>query len=404
MTVGLTRRHALIAGTAGAASLGMPVALRAQAATVKIGLIHPVSGALAYGGGLCRMGGQAAIEDVNAAGGIKSMGGAKVEALLGDAQGRPDIGASLVEQMAEQGAAGFTGCFASPIVLAATQAAAKYNLPFSIDSGIADSITQRGLKNVFRLFPNASGTTADAISALDSINKTANSVAKTAVIVHEDGEFGTNTAKLLASKLETIGIKVIETIPHATPTRDFTNIVLKIKASKPDLVMPANYNNEYILLARTLVQQKVELAGIYSVAGGGFNLRFAKEQPMAAENIMDFNHWINPKSPNAPAFRKRFEDKGTPFSFELLFGYFAMRFLLDGIERAGTTSDKDKLNATLAASTFGSDLLTYGPTKMVDGQNQNAHATAQQVQKGDIRVIRPEAFSEVAPVFPRPRT
>jgi branched-chain amino acid transport system substrate-binding protein len=399
MSVPFTRR-AFVA--AGAAALSAPSVLRAQAASLKVGLIHPVTGALAYGGSLCRMGGQAAIEDVNAEGGIKSMGGAKLEALLGDAQGRPDIGASLVDQMAEQGAVGFTGCFASPIALAATQAAAKYSLPFCIDSGIADSITARGLPNVFRLFPNASATTEDAIAALDAINKKAGSPAKTAVIVHEDGEFGTNTAKLLGQKLDTIGIKVLEIIPHATPTRDFTNIVLRIKAAKPDIVMPSNYNNEYVLLARTLVQQKVELAGIYSVAGGGFNLRFAKEQATTAENIIDFNHWLNPKSPRAAAFRKRFEDKGTLFSFELLFGYHAIRFIADAIERAGS-ADKAKVVAALAGSTFGSDLLTFGPTKIVGGQNVNAHASAQQVQGGDIHVVAPEAFADRQAVFPRPK-
>lgn len=399
MIVGPTRRIVIAAG---AATLAMPAILRAQPATVKVGLIHPVTGTLAYGGQLCRLGGQAAIEDINAAGGIKSMGGAKLEALLGDAQGRPDIGASLVDQMSEAGAAGFTGCFASPIALAATQAAAKYNLPFCIDSGIADSITARGLKNVFRLFPTASATTTDAIAALDAINKKAGSPAKTAIIVHEDGEFGTNTAKLLGAKLETIGIRLIETIPHATPTRDFSNIVLRIKAAKPDLVIPSNYNNEYVLLARTLVQQKIELVSIFSVAGGGFNLRFAKEQPTVAENIIDFNHWYNPRSPGAPAFVKKFQDKGTLFSFELLFGYFAMRFLVDAMERAGS-ADKEKVVEALSTSTFNDDLLTYGPTKIVGGQNQNAHATALQVQKGDIHVVFPEQFSDATVVFPRPK-
>ena len=397
---GLTRRA--IVG-AGAAALAMPAVLRAQPAVVKIGLIHPVTGSLAYGGSLCRMGGQAAVAAVNAGGGIKAMGGAKVEAVLGDAQGRPDIGAGLVDQMAEAGVAGFTGCYASPIALAATQEAAKYGLPFSIDSGLADSITTRGLKNVFRLFPNATTTTADAIAALDAINKKAGSPAKTAVVVHEDGEFGTNLAKLLAPELAKIDIKVLETIPHATPTRDFTNIVLRIKAAKPDLVIPADYTNEYVLLARTLVQQKVDLVGIYSLAGGGFNLRFAKDQPTVAENIIDFNHWLNPRSPEAPAFRKQFEDKGTLFSYELLFGYFAVRFLLDGVERAGGV-DKEKLAAALAASTFGDDLLTYGPTKMVDGQNINAHATAQQIQKGDIDVVFPAAYANATAIFPRPKS
>ncbi len=399
MTMEFTRRTIVAAG---AATLAMPAILRAQPAAVKIGLIHPVTGALAYGGQLCRLGGQTAVEDINAGGGIKSMGGAKLEALLGDAQGRPDIAASLVDQMAEQGAAGFTGCFASAIALAATQEAAKYNLPFSIDSGIADSITARGLKNVFRLFPTGSATTTDAVAALDAINKKAGSPAKTAVIVHEDGEFGTSTAKLLSPKLEAIGIHVAETIPHATPTRDFTNIVLRINAAKPDLVIPIDYNNEYVLLARTLVQQKADLVAIFSVAGGGFNLRFVREQPAIADNIIDFNHWYNPRSPQAPAFIKRFADKGALIGFEVLFGYFAVRFLADAMERAGS-ADKEKVIDALSTSTYSDSLLTYGPTKMVDGQNQNAHATALQAQKGDIYVVFPEQFANATVVFPRPK-
>ena len=395
----ITRRTIIVAGSG---ALAAPAVLRAQPASVKIGMIHPVTGALAYGGQLCRTGGQVAIEDVNAEGGIKSMGGAKLEAVLGDAQSRPEIGASLVDQMNEQGVAGFTGCFASAICLAATQAAAKYNLPFCIDSGIADSITTRGLKNTFRLFPNASGTTADALTALDAINKKAGSPAKSAILVHEDSEFGTNTAKALAPKLEGIGIKVLEVIPHATPTRDFTNVVLRIKAAKPDLVIPTNYNNEYVLLARTIVQQKVELVAIYSVAGGGFNLRFAKEQPTVAENIIDFNHWLNPRAPDAAAFRKKFDDKGATFGFEVLFGYFAMRFLADAIQRAGST-DKEKVIDALATSTFHSDILPYGPTKIVDGQNQNAHAEALQIQGGDIKVVYPEQYSDAKVVYPRPK-
>jgi branched-chain amino acid transport system substrate-binding protein len=376
--------------------------LRAQGATVKIGLIHPVSGALAYGGQLCRLGGQTAIEDVNAAGGLKAMRGAKLEALLGDAQGRPDIGASLVEQMAEGGAAGFVGCFSSPIGLAATQAAAKYNIPFCIDSGIADAITTRGLKNVYRLFPTSSGTTTDAMAALDELNKKAGSPAKTAVMVHEDGEFGTNTAKNLAPRLEAIGIKLAETIPHATPTRDFTNIALRIKGARPEIVVVSNYNNEYVLLARTLVQQKVDLAAIFSIAGGGFNLRFAKEQPTIAENIIDFNHWYNPKDPRSLEFRKRIEGTGQIFSWEILFGYFATRLLVDAMERAKST-DKEKVIEALASSTFSDHFLPYGPTKFTNGQNESAHANALQIQGGDIKVIWPERFADAKAVFPRPK-
>jgi branched-chain amino acid transport system substrate-binding protein len=395
----LGRRTVLASG---AAALAMPLVAHAQPAAIKVGLIHPVTGALAGAGQRCRIGGQMAIAAVNAAGGFNSMGGAKLEALLGDAQGRPEIAASLVDQMAEAGASGFTGCFASALGLAATQAAAKYNIPFSIDSGIADSLTTRGLKNVYRFFPNNTTATSDAMAALDQINKKAGSPAKTAVIVHEDSEFGTSSARLQAAMLPKIGLEVKALIPHATPTRDFTNIVLRIKAEKPDIVLISDYENEYVLLARTLVQQRVELVSTYSISGGGFNLKFAREAPTVAENMIDFNHWHNPKDPRALAFRKQVEDSGQVYSWEFPFGYFAVMLLADAWERAGST-DKEKTIAALAASTFSDHFMPYGPTKFTDGQNSGSHPVALQIQKGDMRVIWPDAFADATAVYPRPK-
>lgn len=397
-SIRFTRRTAL----AGAATLAMPLVARGQAPTIKLGLIHPVTGPLAAAGLRCRTGGQMAIADINAAGGIKSMGGAKIEALLGDAQARPEIATQLVDQMAEGGAAGFTGCYASALGLAATQAAAKYNIPFSIDSGIADAITTRGLKNTYRFFPNNTTSTNDAMTALDTLNKGAGSPAKTAVIVHENSEFGTGSAKLQAAALPKIGIEVKELIAHATPTRDFTNIVLRIKEAKPDIVVMSDYENEYILLARTLVQQRVPLVATFSISGGGFNLKFAKEAPQVAEDMIDVNHWHNPKDPRALAFRARVEKAQPFYSWEHPFGYFAVKLLADAWERAGS-ADKEKAIAALAASTFSDHWMPYGPTKFTDGQNSGAHPCGLQIQHGDIKVIWPAQFADAKAVFPRPK-
>ena len=41
-----------------------------------------------------------------------------------------------------------------------------------------------------------------------------------------------------------------------------------IKAQNPDIVIPANYYNEYVLLAHTMQQQQIKPKGIYSVLGG----------------------------------------------------------------------------------------------------------------------------------------
>ena len=71
---------------AAASALAFPLVGGAQPKPVKVGILHPVTGALAYSGQQCREGALMAIEDINKAGGIKSLGGAKIEALLGDAQ------------------------------------------------------------------------------------------------------------------------------------------------------------------------------------------------------------------------------------------------------------------------------------------------------------------------------
>ena len=55
----------------------MPAILRAQGARVKLGVLHPVTGALSYSGQQGRLGATLAIEEINAAGGIKALCGAR---------------------------------------------------------------------------------------------------------------------------------------------------------------------------------------------------------------------------------------------------------------------------------------------------------------------------------------
>ncbi len=397
----LSRRLILQAGAA-STILGAPGLLLAQPKPVKIGLLHPVSGALALAGAQGRMGCQFAIDEINAAGGIKALGGAKLEAALGDSQSRPEVGVSEVERMHQDGVAAYVGCFSSAIALPATQAAAKYNTPFMIDVGVSDAIVSRGLKNVFRLMPGNGKCVDDAFAGLAEVNKAAGGIAKTAVIVHEDSEFGTNTAKLLAAKLSGIGLEVKEVLKHATPTRDFSNLVLRIKSLKPDLVIMSNYQNEYVLLARTLYQQKVDLAGLFTVLGGGFNYKFVKELPEVAQYTMDFNHWYNPRNPKALDMRKRVEAKGDLFTFEVYCGYNAVKCYADAIERA-KSADKEKVIAALEVSTWADHFMPYGATKFVNGQNQGGRAVLLQASKSDIDVVWPNEFAATKAIFPRPK-
>ena len=389
------------AATSGA--LTMPGVLRAQGSAVKLGVLHPVSGALSYSGQQGRLGAVMAIDEINAAGGIKALNGAKLEPVLGDAQSTPEGGNAEVEKMNSAGVAAIVGGYGSSICLAASQTAARYDLPYVVDVGVVDAIVTRGLKNTFRFGPGFGVIAKTALDNLVTINDQAGKPAKSVMIVHEDSAFGSGLAKLLNDQLPGRGFQVLDTISHPTPTRDFNNVVLKIRAQDPDLVIPANYYNEYVLLARTMQQQRIRPKGIYSVLGGAASsYKFVKEFPEAAQYIMDCNHWFDPRSAKSAALRKKVEEKSEFYTYEVYMNYSCILLVADALERAAST-DRAKLITALESSTFSGHVMPYSPTKFVNGQNQGAAPVNTQVLGNDIQVILPESFASAKPVFPMPR-
>jgi branched-chain amino acid transport system substrate-binding protein len=398
----ISRRSILQSSSALAATaiMGAPSVLRAQAAPVKIGILQPVTGALAQDGEYGRLGAEIAINEINAAGGIKSMGGAKIEMVFGDARSNPEGGTAEVERMQGEGVSAIVGGFASPIVLASSQAASRYDIPYIVDVGVSDMIVNRGLKNTFRFGPGFGTVTSAALENLVKLNDAAGKAAKTVVIVHEDGLFGSGMAKLLQTQLPLRGFEILETIAHPTPSRDMSNVALRIRALNPDLVIPSSYYAEFVLLARTMQQQRIRPKGIYAVLNGAAsNFRFVKEFGDAANLVMDCNHWADPRKAKTALVRAQAEKDGKFWLYNTPLNYSCVRLLADAIERAGS-ADRIKITEALAASTFADHIMPYGATKFVNGQNMGAAPVNTQVQGGDIKVIFPTEFADAKAVFP----
>jgi len=392
-----TRR--LVLG-ASLSTLAMPSVLRAQPASVKLGILQPVTGALAQDGELGRLGAQLAIDAINGGAGLQGLGGAKVEMVFGDARSSPEAATQEVERMQNEGVVAIVGGFASPICLAASQAAARYDLPYMVDVGVSDQIVQRGLANTFRFAPGFGTVSGIAIDNLTKLNDAAGKPAKTVVLVHEDGLFGSGLAKLMQDELPKRGFEILETVAHPTPARDMSNVVLRIRALKPDLVIPSSYYGEMVLLARTMQQQRVRPKGVYCVLNGAAsNYRFVHEFPDAAAGVMDCNHWPDPRNATAQALQKQVEGQGKLWAYNVPLNYSAVLLVADAISRAAST-DRKKVTDAIASSTFAGHIMPYGPTKFVNGQNQGAAPVNTQVQDGDIKVIFPDAFANAKPIFP----
>ncbi len=398
----LSRRTVLKGAAAlGVGVLAAPTVLRAQPAAVKIGLLQPMSGFLSGDGQLASIGAKVAVEEVNAAGGIKALDGAPIELIIGDSQSNAEAGAQATETLNDEGVSIITGGFASGISTTATQAAARYDLPFIVDTAVSDAITGRGLSNTFRFGPSFSIATGIALENLQRLNDAAEDKAKTVALVHEDGLFGSGLAGLMQEKLPGMGFEIVEVISHPTPARDMSNVVLRLRSLNPDLIIPSHYYNEFVLFARTLQQQRVKPKGIYAIFGGAASsYRFVNEYPEAAEGVMDCNHWGMPDHPATAKLMQAVKDEGTFYAYNTPTNYALIHVVAQALEKAGS-SDRGALTEVLKTEEFDPTVMPYGTVKFDEtGQNQNALPLNTQVQNGDIKVIYPEEYAQADPIFP----
>ena len=174
-----------------------------------------------------------------------------------------------------------------------------------------------------------------------------------------------------------------------------------MKSLNPDIVIPANYYNEYALLVRTMKQQKVDPKAIYSVLGGAASsFKFVKEFPDVADGIIDCNHWYNPRDKRALALRKAVEAKWPVLhlrDLQYLCHHGVARQRHRGCEVRRSRRDHQRPGREHLVRD------TSCPTdrpRFVNGQNTGAMPLMTQVLKGDIRVIVPKEYADTAPVFP----
>jgi branched-chain amino acid transport system substrate-binding protein len=139
-----------VLGIAGAALLSSLAggAVWAQQNEVKVGVIAPISGPWARQGDLMLKGAQLAVDDINAQGGIKSLGGAKLKLMSFDTGDSVEKAKNAAQRMVseEPDLIGATGSFLSSFTLAVTEVTERAELPF-LTFSYSDLLTSRGFKN-----------------------------------------------------------------------------------------------------------------------------------------------------------------------------------------------------------------------------------------------------------------
>ncbi len=410
--------------TAGAAAgatafAGFPAVLRAQAPTFKVGVVHPVTGPLAEPGQASRLGAQMAADAINAGGGIKALGGMKLELVLGDTQTKPDVGRTEAERVINQGAQMLMGSFDSGSTAAMVPVTQQRRIPFLVDIAAADPITanvakavkegQQKVQYVYRNFPTGSSFGRKAVQYFDEIFKEAGVSPKRVVLMYANDLFGQNNAKgfQAAHAAAKPSWDIVDVIPWPEPPQDLSTEVSRAKAAKPDVIAPITRPASAQLLLPEIRKQRLDILGIVGPGSPGLyeagQLAALKED---LEYVMSCLPWANFKNPRtqkvADEYLKR--SGGKTFDTNSGYSYDGMMLIADILERA-KSADPDTIVAAIKKTNYTGGLMQYaGPVVFNEiGDNPNAVTTMVQILGQKPVAVWPKEAALQKFVFPRPK-
>lgn len=388
--------------------------------TVRIGVLMPNSGDAVNAGTRQRAGIEMYINNYNEAGGIKSLGGAKIEMVFADTTSKPDVGVTEIERLIQQEKVSCViGPYQSSVGAATAPIAEKYQIPYMLVNSTEDSILQKGYKHVFRA-NHATGNNAEAIVEMAiALGEKNGKRPKTFAIVAENTDWGNGTLTAVTNYINNnhSDIEIVVSESYQANTADMSSIINKIKAANPDVVVPCSYVNDALLFTQQMADYKLNNTIVSS--GSGFAAGdFIEKAGKNAEYIYGSTGWNSGLLPllgeEATAINEQYKGiMGFDMDEFSANGYIGAAVMVDAIERAASTDPAAIQQALLDTNIEpGHPALALHPYKGIQFgetlgmQNQNIHSavTMTQILDGEFVVVYPlEMLGEENPaVYPAP--
>ncbi|WP_119460207.1 branched-chain amino acid ABC transporter substrate-binding protein [Rhodospirillaceae bacterium SYSU D60014] len=225
VTTGLKR--AVVISAAIAAVCGLFTPNEADAETIKLGFIGPLSGGNALQGTGARNGFLLAIQQANEDGYPY-----EVEPVALDDASDPATGVSAALKLVnDPDVVAAIGHWNSPVALATTPVFNRYQMPFIIWGAISPKITEANFPEVTRVTP----TLAQENKPLaDWVVKTLG--LKQIAIVSDTSDYGVSNTETFQDYVTDAGAEIVSTDAAPVGTTDFRAILTKVKASQPDAI------------------------------------------------------------------------------------------------------------------------------------------------------------------------
>ncbi len=370
---------------------------------VKVGVLYPLTGPDAgWAGDPYVKSHQLAVDEINAAGGIACLNGAKLELVKGDTQGKAEAGNSEMERLiTKEGVVAVFGSALSGTTIPASEIAEKYEMPYIVPNALDGVITDRGLKYVFQtvsLFQNW---------GIDNAKWAEEKGAKTAVITVPNFTFGAEVEEVWKHAISLTSLELLETFTYEGDAQDFTDTILRVKNADPDVWFLLGNNQAPQLLKQAKEQGYYPKMGIITLGSGFATSFFLNEagKDVADGVIVTQDFAPVSKLPVDPAFMAKFQEyTGQELGGTYNTTYASTWLLADALEKACSTDPK-VVAETLRTTKFeGGKWSFMWPTATFDekGRLIEAPTVMAQWQNGKQIAIWPDALAAAEVVWPVP--
>ena len=412
MPTPIGRRTALKFGLAGAAAAVVPRRARAQnPKEVKIALVVPLSGPWARQGILEQMGAELAIEDVNKAGGIKALGGAKMKLVLYDTGDTAEKAKNAAQRLVAQepDVVGGIGCWLSSFTLAVTEVTERAELPW-LTLSYSDLITGRGFKYIFQSSPTADvQATALLPRVVDLATKAGSGRPTKVAFVGDNSAAVVSFMKPIRDHVaKDLGLTIVADETYTPPLADATTLVQKIRSGRPDFIVcqSTNVGDDKLLLDK-FAERGITPSTVPLVGGGGHwtvpeLMKIAGTEHLEGM-IVGLANW---PGKNLGDLEKRFMAKtGEPwFGHDSIFPYAHVMIFKEALERTAST-DRKKLGEMMHKIDLKDGPARFFPDGRVkyddNGRRVGAELCIVQWQKGRPVAVHPENIAVAKAVWPK---
>jgi branched-chain amino acid transport system substrate-binding protein len=227
----------------------------AQTKEIEVGLIAPMSGPWARQGQVMKVAADLAIEKINADGGIKSMGGAKLKLAVFDAGDSVEKAKNAAQRMVAEAPdlVGATGAYLSSFTLAVTEVTERAQLPV-LTFSYSDMITSRGFKYVFQTSATGDQQAEGSLPALVAMaEKATGKRPKTIAIVMDNTAASVAFVKpIKETQLAKLGLTLVVDETFTPPLANATPLIQRLRAQRPDilLLLPTAISDAKLLLEK----------------------------------------------------------------------------------------------------------------------------------------------------------